>query len=144
MVGLAAAPSTIIWQQIACRIGVRAALTIAYLLQACGNLLSIGASHPLSAGLAAVIFGGTFLGIVALAMAEGSRRAGPEGRRATAILAVCFGAGQVVGPFLAGLLADLYGDFTLSLLLAGSGLVFGALLVATDRNFSSKSIVNIN
>ena len=144
VVGLAAAPSTIIWQQIACRIGVRAALTIAYLLQACGNLLSIGASHPLSAGLAAVIFGGTFLGIVALAMAEGSRRAGTEGRRATAILAVCFGAGQVVGPFLAGLLADLYGDFTLSLLLAGFGLVFGALLVATDRNFSSKSVVNKN
>jgi len=136
-VGLAAAPSTIIWQRIACRIGLRATLTSAYLLQACGILLSSVAQQAFSAGLAAVIFGGTFLGIVALAMGEGGRRAGSEGRRAAAILTVCFGAGQVVGPPLAGLLADQQGGFTLPLLLAGSVVALGGLLVATDRNFSS-------
>lgn len=138
-VGLAAAPSTIIWQQIACRTGVRTALTMAYMLQACGILLSSGATQPFSAGLAAVIFGGTFLGIVALAMAEGSKRAGTEGRRAAAILTVCFGAGQVVGPPLAGLLADQQGGFALPLLLAGAVVACGGLLVATDRNFTVKS-----
>lgn len=136
-VGLAAAPSTIIWQRIACRIGLRATLTSAYLLQAGGILLSSVAQQAFSAGLAAVIFGGTFLGIVALAMGEGGRRAGSEGRRAAAILTVCFGAGQVVGPPLAGLLADQQGGFTLPLLLAGSVVALGGLLVATDRNFSS-------
>ena len=137
VVGLAAAPSTVIWQRIACRIGLRATLTSAYLLQACGILLSSVAVQAFSAGLAAVIFGGTFLGIVALAMGEGGRRAGSEGRRAAAILTVCFGAGQVVGPPLAGLLADQQGGFTLPLLLAGSVVALGGLLVATDRNFSS-------
>jgi len=139
-VGLAAAPSTIIWQQIASRIGVRSALTMAYLIQAGGILLSIRAATAFSAGLAAVIFGGTFLGIVALAMAEGGRRAGTEGRRAAAILTACFGAGQVVGPPLAGLLADQQGGFSLPLLLAGSVVTLGGVLVATDGRFSSRSV----
>ncbi len=135
VVGLAAAPSTVIWQQIAYRIGVRHALTLAYLLQACGILLSSIATQPFSAGLAAIIFGGTFLGIVSLAMAEGTRRSGADARRAAAILTVCFGAGQVIGPPLAGLLADQQGGFSLPLILAGSIVVLGGMLVATDRNF---------
>ncbi len=138
VVGLAAAPSTIIWQQIACRIGVRPALTLAFLLQACGIVLSSVATHAFSTALAAVIFGGTFLGIVALTMAEGGRRAGIQGRRAAAILTVCFGAGQVVGPPLAGLLADQQGSFMLPLLLAGAVVALGGVLVATDGNFSTK------
>ncbi|NVN99132.1 MAG: YbfB/YjiJ family MFS transporter [Geobacteraceae bacterium] len=138
-VGLAAAPSTIIWQQIANRIGVRPTLTMAYLLQACGILLSSIAATVFTAGLAAIIFGGTFLGIVALVMAEGGRRAGSEGRRAAAILTVCFGLGQVVGPPLAGLLADKQG-FTLPLILAGSLVALGGILVATDSGFSKKQI----
>lgn len=138
-VGLAAAPSTIFWQQMASRLGVRNALTLAYSIQACGIFLSSIATRPISTGLAAVIFGGTFLGIVSLVMPEGARRAGTDGRRAAAILTVCFGAGQVIGPPLAGLLADQQGDFSLPLILAGSIVVFGGMLVATDRNFSGAS-----
>ena len=140
-VGLAAAPSTILWQQIALRIGVRQALTAAYLLQACGILLSIGGGSIFRAGLAAIIFGGTFLGIVALVMAEGVRRSGTEGRRAAAILTVCFGAGQVIGPPLAGLLAD-QGGFTLPLLMAASGVVIGCILVVTDTQHQNRATPN--
>lgn len=136
-VGLAAAPSTILWQLTASRIGVRQALALAYGVQACGIFLSINAGSALRAGLAAIIFGGTFLGIVALAMAEGGRRAGTEGRRAAAVLTACFGAGQVLGPPLAGLLAD-RGGFGLPLFLAGAVVVLGGLLVATDRRFSDR------
>lgn len=130
-VGLAAAPSTILWQQVALRIGLRQALAAAYLLQACGILLSIGAGSVFRAGVAAVIFGGTFLGIVALVMAEGVRRSGTEGRRAAAVLTACFSAGQVIGPPVAGLLAD-KGGFTLPLLLAASVVAIGCVLVVTD------------
>ena len=89
----------------------------------------------MTAGLAAVIFGGTFLGIVALAMAEGARRTGTEARRATAVLTACFGAGQVVGPPLAELLADQQGGFSLALLLSATLVVLGGVLVATDKGF---------
>jgi predicted MFS family arabinose efflux permease len=141
-VGLAAAPSTLLWQQVAIRIGVRYALASAYLLQACGILLSIGAGTAFMAGLAAVIFGGTFLGIVSLVMAEGGRRAGTEGRRAAAVLTACFGAGQVIGPPLAGLLADRQGGFALPLLLAATAVAAGCALVATDTHVHEKSLSN--
>lgn len=141
-VGLAAAPSTILWRLTANRIGTRPALSLAYLLQDVGIFLSINAGTALIAGLAAVIFGGTFLGIVALAMAEGARRAGTEGRRAAAVLTACFGAGQVVGPPLAGLLADQQGGFSLALLLAAALVVLGGVLVATDKEFSTHAAPN--
>lgn len=142
VVGLAAVPSTILWQLTASRIGARSALALAYLFQAVGIFLSINAGSVLRAGLAAVIFGGTFLGIVALSMAEGARRSGPEGRRTAAVLTACFGAGQVVGPPLAGFLVDQQGGFSLTLLLAGALVVLGGILVAMDRGFSTKANLN--
>lgn len=136
-VGLAAAPSTILWQLAANRVGLRQILSLTYLLQALGIFLSINAATAVTSGVAAAIFGGTFMGITALAMAEGTRRAGAEGRRAAAIMTACFGAGQVVGPPLAGFLADQLGGFSLALFMAGTLVVIGGILVATDSNFSS-------
>lgn len=136
-VGLAAAPSTIVWQRVAGRIGGRPALTLAYLLQAGGILLSVGASEAWRACLAAVIFGGTFLGIVALVMAEGGRRAGPQGRRAAALLTAAFGTGQVIGPTIAGFLADRQGGFAVPLYLAAGAIFCAGVLAATDRRFAS-------
>jgi len=134
-VGIAAAPSTLLWQQVARRMGVRQALVLAYAIQATGILVSMKATSVAEACLAAVFFGGTFLGIVALVMAEGNRRAGSEGRRAAAILTACFGAGQVIGPPLAGMMADSQGSFATPLLLAALSVTVGGVLVARDGRF---------
>jgi predicted MFS family arabinose efflux permease len=131
-VGLAAAPSTVFWQQVGRRLGVRPALMLAYAVQAVGILVSIRATSVLEACLAAVSFGGTFLGIVTLVMTEGNRRAGHDGRRTAAVLTVCFSAGQVIGPPLAGRMADLQGGFALPLLLAALAVGTGGMLVALD------------
>ena len=136
-VGLAAAPSTVMWQRVALRFGARQALTLAYLLQFCGIVLSIFAGDVLSTGVAAIIFGGTFLGIVSLAMAEGGRRAGSQGRRVAAILTTAFGTGQVFGPSLAGVLADRFGGFSIPLALAAAAVLIGGVLVATDNRFAA-------
>ena len=138
VVGLAAAPSTIFWQQAARKFGVQRAAVSAYAIQAAGILLSIRASTPVTAGLAAISFGGTFLGIVSLVMSEGNRRAGNDGRRVAAILTACFSIGQVAGPTLAGLVAD-RGGFEIPLLLAAFSVFVGGLLIATDRYFVRKS-----
>jgi len=134
-VGIAAAPSTIVWQLTARRIGSRSALVLAHTIQAAGILLSIRAQSAVVAGLAAVSFGGTFLGIVGLVMAEGNRRTGKDGRRAAAILTAFFGAGQVIGPPLAGRLADSHGGFALPLLLAALAVAVGGILIAVDGRF---------
>jgi predicted MFS family arabinose efflux permease len=133
-VGLAAAPSTILWQQMARKFGVKRAALLAYAIQAAGILLSIRARTPFTAAVAAISFGGTFLGIVTLVMSEGNRRAGNNGRRVAALLTACFSAGQVVGPTLAGLVAD-RGGFTIPLLLAAFSVTLGGIIIATDRQF---------
>jgi len=139
-VGLAAAPSTVVWQQVGRRIGVRYALMLAFAVQAAGILMSARAASIPAACLAAVSFGGTFLGIVTLTMTEGNRRAGHDGRRTAAILTVCFSAGQVIGPPLAGRIADLQGGFALPLALAALAVATGWVLVALDaRGFYAQS-----
>jgi predicted MFS family arabinose efflux permease len=138
--GVAAAPSTILWQLFALRVGTHQALITAYLVQAGGLFLSINANTMFQAGLAAIIFGGTFLGIVALVMSEGARRSGKNSSRVAAILTACFGGGQVIGPQLAGILADLKGDFTLPLLMAALAILVAAALIATDKGFQKAPI----
>ena len=133
-VGLAAAPSTVIWQQVARKFGVKRAALLAYAIQAAGILLSIKARSPLVAALAAISFGGTFLGIVTLVMSEGNRRGGSNGRRVAALLTACFSAGQVVGPTLAGLVAD-RGGFAIPLMLAALTVLLGGVIIATDKGF---------
>ncbi|HEY5997409.1 MAG TPA: YbfB/YjiJ family MFS transporter [Candidatus Deferrimicrobiaceae bacterium] len=136
-VGLAAAPSTVLWQAAGRRIGTKAALFLAYAIQCVGVLIGIRAGTIFLVSLSAALFGGTMLGIVTLAMAEGARRAGIHARRAAGILTACFGAGQVLGPPVAGRIADARGGFALPLLMAAAAIAAGALLVAVDRGFPS-------
>ncbi len=134
-VGLAAVPSTIFWPHLARHIGRKKALLAAYALQATGIFVSIHADSIMEILFAAVTFGGTFMGITALTLAEGSSRVESGGGRATAILTASFGVGQILGPTLAGFLSDQHGGFELTLMLAAFSVVIGAVLSATDRYF---------
>jgi predicted MFS family arabinose efflux permease len=134
-VGLAAAPSTVAWQWAGRRIGAKRALLLAYAVQCAGILAGIGADTVPMVLLSAVFFGGTMLGIVTLAMGEGSRRAGRDARRAAAVMTACFGAGQVLGPPVAGRIADARDGFTIPLLMAAAAVAAGAALLLADRNF---------
>lgn len=133
--GLAALPSTILWPKLGRRIGTQKALLCAFLLQAAGIFVSIGADSIGEVLFVAVSFGGTFLGIVALTLAEGNRRAPHDSRRATALLTVCFSLGQILGPILAGMLADAGNGFALPLALAASCIVVGCLFIVFDRAY---------
>jgi predicted MFS family arabinose efflux permease len=133
--GLAALPSTILWTQLARWIGTKPALLCAFVLQASGIFVSIGADTVGEVLFAAVSFGGTFLGIVALTLAEGNRRAPDDRRRATAILTVCFSLGQILGPVLAGILADTGDGFALPLTLAAGCVFSGSMFVIFDRSY---------
>lgn len=136
-VGLSAIPSTILWPHLARRIGNKQALVAAYVLQAAGILVSARASSIAEVLFAAVTFGGTFLGIVALTLAEGKMRMGKQAGRAAAFLTASFSVGQVLGPIIAGSLADQQEGFALPLLLAAASIILGGVLVALDRRFST-------
>ncbi len=137
-VGLAAVPSTVLWPLLSRRIGNKKALLAAYLLQASGILVSMHADSIIEVMYAAITFGGTFMGIVALTLAEGNARMTYDGKRAAAILTASFGIGQILGSIVAGLLADMKDGFALPLLLASICVMTGWVFIAFDRHFISQ------
>ncbi len=139
-VGLAALPSTMVWPLIARRIGNRWALLLAYLVQASGIFVSIYADSVIEVLFAAITFGGTFLGIVAMTLTEGNLRIRKDNRRAAAVLTSGFSIGQMLGPVVAGVLADLQQGFALPLMLAGCCVLMGGLFILLDRQFAHTEI----
>jgi len=137
-VGLAAVPSTVFWPYLGRRIGNRKALLGAYALQAAGILVSVWAESMTTVLFAAVSFGSTFLGIVALTLTEGNLRMPVDGRRAAAFLTASFGVGQMLGPVLAGFLADIQEGFAVPLMLATVCVAIAGLCVVVDRQFQSQ------
>ncbi|MBV9748698.1 MAG: YbfB/YjiJ family MFS transporter [Acetobacteraceae bacterium] len=129
VVGLAAVPSTAAWTWAAQLLGVLPAYALACLLAAIG--VAAGGVWETASGalLAAVLLGGTFMGITALGFAAARAAALDDGRRASALMTAGFGLGQVVGPLVAGRLLDATGSFAPPSLLAAAALA-GAAWIA--------------
>jgi predicted MFS family arabinose efflux permease len=131
-VGLAGAPSTLLWSRVAQRWGAPAALIAAHLVQAAGIVLPVLSDALWVALVAAVFFGGTFMGITAVIVAYAGRISAHPGRM-IGLLTAAFGLGQMIGPVIAGWLAERQGGFDGSLLLAAGAVVLGAVLIALGR-----------
>ncbi len=130
VVGLAAAPSALLWSLAAARMGQVPALVAAHVVQAAGIVLPVLAPHPALIVVSALLFGGTFIGIVGIALGLGNTIAGGHSSRAIAGLTAAYGVGQVVAPPIAGLLTDRFGGFAPALWLAAAVVVAGAALAA--------------
>lgn len=138
VVGLAGAPSTMLWSRAAARWGAPAALIAAHLVQAAGIALPVLFGSLWVALVAAVFFGGTFMGITAVILAFGGRIS-TRPARMIGLLTAAFGLGQMIGPVIAGWLAERQGGFNGSLLLAAGAVVLGGALIALGRATSRAS-----
>ncbi|MCB1882654.1 MAG: YbfB/YjiJ family MFS transporter [Geminicoccaceae bacterium] len=128
LVGLAAAPSIWLWSRAGARIGAARAFALACLVEAVGVAASVLWPGIPGAVLAALLLGGTFMGVTALGLAEARRLAPANAARALAGMTAAFGVGQIVGPLVAGTLAGRTGGYTAPSLLAASALVLAAAL----------------
>jgi MFS family permease len=127
LVGLAAAPSTVLWAKAASRAGPDAALVAAYAVQAVGIFLLVVSTAWWAATMSAMLFGGTFVGISALTLTYTQRVVGP--RRvglAIGLLTAAFGVGQVLGPLVAASLVGDTSDFRPALVVASAAVTLGA------------------
>ncbi|MDG3012532.1 YbfB/YjiJ family MFS transporter [Rhodococcus sp. D2-41] len=124
VVGLAAFPSSVVWAWLGRRASRPLLLFVAMLVQAVAVALPAWSGSPAAALVSAVVFGGTFMGIVALALGEGNELIGP---RAPAVLTAAYGVGQVIGPLVvAPLLAH---GYSAALVVAAGIVAVGALCV---------------
>lgn len=125
--GLVAFPSIWLWQVVAARAGIYAAYAGACLVEVVGVVASVtlgGYAGPL---LASVLLGATFMAVSALGLQAGRLLAPQAPRRVLALMTTSFGIGQIVGPVVAGVLAERSGSFVLPSLLAAVVLVASGL-----------------
>jgi predicted MFS family arabinose efflux permease len=129
VVGLAASPSVWFWSFLGRRIGLASAFGIAALAEATGVLASVVWPSSVGICVAAVLVGGTFMGLTALGLMRGRELAGSvDSRRVMAVMTGAFGVGQIVGPALAGLVSEMTGGFAVSSAAAAAALVVAAWL----------------
>ena len=127
-VGLTAAPSVLLWTWAGRRWGNERAFAAACLIESAGVALGVLAGDVRLLLLATGLFGGTFMGLTALGLITGRLRSAGDPRRALALMTASFGAGQTIGPLVAGLLFDLRGSYLLPSLLAAAALAAAAVL----------------
>lgn len=127
--GVAAAPACIAWDLIARRSGELNALILAALLQVAGILL------PLAGGLAAalagaMLFGGTFIGMVSLVLTMAGRYYPTRPAKMMGKMTLSYGAAQILAPAITGwLAAGRAGDYAIGLYLAAAVMLLGSALL---------------
>lgn len=133
-IGIAAAPASIVWDFIARRIGDLNALITAALLQIAGILLPL-AGGGLSLTLAgALLFGGTFVGIVSLVLTMAGRYYPGRPAKMMGRMSLAYGSAQIAGPAITGWLATRFGSYEAGLYLAAGLMLLGtALLLLLKR-----------
>ncbi len=140
-VGLSAIPSTAIWGWAGRRWGALQAYGLACLIEAAGVAAGGLWSDAAGALLAAVLLGGTFMGITALGFIAARALAPAQQRRSSALMTAGFGAGQILGPIIAGWLLDRTHSFMLPSLIGAAALLLATVLaIQTARSLAQLSL----
>ena len=128
-VGAGTLPSVYLWQWFAQRRGLALSLWVAYAVLAVGTLLAGWVQSVWALLFAAVLLGGTFAGITALGLSAGRQLAPQRVAAVVSIMTVAFSIGQLLGPAVAGRMADVLGGFFWPSVLATSLVLVALLLV---------------
>lgn len=128
IVGIAGAPSNWFWTRVAQRVGVYPAIVAAFMLEAIGVALVAIGQHAIALYVGAALLGGTFMAITALGLATARALAPDRPDQTIARMTVAFSVGQIVGPAIAGWLAERTGSFAAPSWLAVAALLAGATL----------------
>lgn len=138
IVGLAAAPACIIWDLIARQLGVLTALLIAYLIQILGIILPALTDSAAAVIISAVLFGGTFIGIVSLVLTMAGRFYPTKPAKLMGKMTLTYGVAQIIAPAITGNLAERLGDYNVGLWIAAAMVLLGAIistvLMLTERD----------
>ncbi len=134
MLGIAAAPSTFLWDRIAQHMGQIPALLLAYALQVVSFVLPLLSSSALPNVISAILYGTTFVGIVSLTLSLVGRYSPNNPAKAMARLTLSYGAAQVIAPAIAGYIAEATGSYQGALHVAALVMGVGIVLLTRLKN----------
>ena len=135
VVGVTGIPSVFFWNWFGSKIGNDIGLFLANLILGLGVLFSVLINNEFGIFISCILFGLSFVPITSMCLLEGQERFSGSFIVSTAILTFSFSIGQMIGPYLSGLLTDYYGSFFFSMIISGIVLTFGSLLMINPNRF---------
>lgn len=138
VLGLAAAPACIIWDFIARRFGHINALISACLLQIVGISLPLIAPGLIMTLFSAILFGGTFIGIVSLVLTMAGHFYPTRPAKMMGKMTISYGIAQILAPLITGMLANSSGTYSDGLYLAAVMMIVGTVLMIKLKVLESK------
>jgi predicted MFS family arabinose efflux permease len=127
--GLTAAVALFAWKPLVRPLGLGNVYVAALLVETAGVLATVLLPRSIAPLIGGALFGATFLAITAYGLQIGRKLSPASPRRTLAMMTAAFGVGQIVGPIVAGWIAERTGSFTTPTYMAAVALVVCALLV---------------
>ncbi|MFT7879722.1 MAG: YbfB/YjiJ family MFS transporter [Sulfurimonas sp.] len=129
IVGIAGIPSSILWMRWAHRYGSVNVIIIAMALQIVGILIPAWSTNIMLNLLSGALYGGTFIGLVALFLNLGGQLAGKNPVVLMGAMTAAYGIGQVGAPLYSVALIKYFGDYNATLYVTASIVLVGIVLL---------------
>ncbi len=142
VLGLAAAPACIVWDLIARKLGDLNALALAFAIHTVGIILPVINTSTCAAYASAILFGGTFIGIVSLVLTMAGRLYPSAPSKMMGKMTISYGVAQIVAPAITGQIAIMGGSYRDGLSMAGGFMVVGTLIVILLKVVEKRELKN--
>ncbi|HEC2157953.1 MFS transporter [Staphylococcus delphini] len=136
-VGLGAIPATVLWSMIGQRIGICLSVILAFLLQIVAVLMPIFTVNAFAITLSSMIFGATFLGLTTLFMSKSHQITfETKGNNLVAVMTLIYSVGQMIAPYISGILIERTHSYNDALIFAAVILVVGILSSLYSKRYA--------
>lgn len=141
VIGMAAAPASIVWDLVARRYGDFMALFLTYALQVVGIILPLIEPGVVTAVAGALLFGGTFVGSVSLVLTIAGRYYPTKPAKMMGKMTITYGIAQILAPALIGIMAVKDGSYNVGLYMAAAAVAIGSVMILKLRQMEQQQLV---